>query len=1364
MANQSVLELAVGTGKWDAGLKKAKSALDNFTQANGGLQQALDKESQKMQKFVQMMGGMESTAKTAKGQMNDYKGTIEQLTMQYNRMSEAQKKTIGQDYLQAIEQMKQKYQSVNEEIQEMNRSLNNVKLPDMKDGGGGLFSGLGDKMSGALQVFAGNMLTKAAGAVANLGSEMYGMVQQGIELAKQGEGIRIAFERLGRGDILDGLRQATHGTVTDLELMKAAVKFNDFKLPLDELGTMLAFAQQKAKDTGQSVDYMVDSIVTGLGRKSLMILDNLGLSATEVKERMAETGDMTKAVGAIIREQMAKAGDYVETAADRAAQANVSLQNKMEELGRKFAPVEEASSQLWTSMKIGILDIIGGPLATLLNQLTEAGRLKNMLNNMNGEPGSGNTKVDQQVKKLNVIKKAGGSDYIFNSTLNGMLEDYNRQIAALDAKIKDTKKLSPDQQASKFVRDEVQKMSEQMKALGMMRDQLAAGAKELSKPVDVKIETKGAEQNVDSLKVKLIELEAQRKKAIAAGDTDLSKNLLKQINQTKADIKWLGGSVSASTTHKATPQGTAANKVKEAERIYAETLLKNSIRLDEGMDTTLEYKKRELSAQERLFDAYNDAYATYQDPAYKKASTEAAEKIRKLAGEVKAASDAQEAARKSARELDAAQRKLADAQQKLAEARATGSATAVYKAQQEVDKRQKVVEQVQYVADVKAGKMPTLPENMKAEMVVTANTDEAVRALQAIQGIKIDSKSFTVSTDDANAMARLREIRGIKIAPKSFTVSTDDANAMARLREIRGIKIAPKSFTVSTDDADAMARLREIDGVTIDNKTFSVSVNDADTLAKVREIVGVTIDDKTMTVTATTDEAVRALQAIQGIKIDSKSFTVSTDDANAMARLREIRGIKIAPKSFTVSTDDANAMARLREIRGIKIAPKSFTVSTDDADAMARLREIDGVTIDNKTFSVSVNDADTLAKVREIVGVTIDDKTMTVTATTDEAVRALQAIQGVMIQPKSFDISTDNDEALAKVSEIDGVTIGPKTFTVTADDEDVLAKLREILAKLSEIQGVTIDTKTFTISTDNEEALAKVREIQDLTIDPKTVKIVQDVSTHGEKSSFDNLVETVQAEIKFDQMKVDETALHTLLQAALQNGLDGLALSYEGIQEKIAKGIDIPDSTWEELYDEINEKLKAMGIDPIQIPIETVGKDVKAITKAASMAADAVGNIGAAFNAIEDPAAKVMGTVLQAIASIALGFAQASASPAVTSTGWGWLAWLGAGTAALATTVATVHSLTGYAEGGIIKGNSYSGDNIGGLVDGSQLVGLNAGEVVLNAAQQNTLAQNLQGVGGNTVNVVGRIRGTDIILSVDRTLSLEGKQLLTWGR
>lgn len=371
---KSVLELAVGTGQWDAGLRKAKSALDNFTQSQGGLQQALEKDSENLRKFVSMMGGMESKAKTAKGQMNDYKSTIEQLTMQYNRMTEAQKNTIGQDYLQSIEQMKQKYHAVSEEIQEMNRSLNNVKLPDMKDGGGGLLAGLGDKMSGALQVFAGNMLTKG---VSMLTSELTDSVQESIELARQGEGIRIAFERIGRGDLLGELRQATHGTITDLELMKAAVRFDDFKLPLDQLGTMLAFAQQKAKDTGQSFDYMVDSIVTGLGRQSPKILDNLGLSITEIHQKTKETGDMTKAVGEIIREQMEKAGDYVETAADRAARATVDTKNRMEELGRSAMPVAEEFSTAWHEIRNGAMTIVMPVLKTLADSFRDIREILN---------------------------------------------------------------------------------------------------------------------------------------------------------------------------------------------------------------------------------------------------------------------------------------------------------------------------------------------------------------------------------------------------------------------------------------------------------------------------------------------------------------------------------------------------------------------------------------------------------------------------------------------------------------------------------------------------------------------------------------------------------------------------------------------------------------------------------------------------------------------------------------------------------------------------------------------------------------------------------------------------------------------------
>ena len=481
----SILRLKVESAEYDNKLKQATNGLTRYAdqcRKVGGTLEVVEKETLE---YVRAIGQMDTTSRTATGKLAEMKKTFVELSAQYKQMTDAEKASpFGKALSKSLDELKPRIMEAKRQLDDINKSISGASSSI----GGGLFSGLDDKMSGAIQVFAGNMLTKAAGAVASLGSEMYGMVQQGIELAKQGEGIRIAFERLGRGDILQGLREATHGTVTDLELMKAAVKFNDFKLPLDEMGTMLAFAQQKAKDTGQSVDYLVESIVNGLGRKSLMILDNLGLSATEVKEKMKETGDMTKAVGAIIREQMTKAGDYVETAADRAAQANVSLQNKMEELGRKFAPVEEASSQLWTSMKIGILDIIGGPLATLLNQLTEAGRLKNMLNDMNGEPGSGNTKVDNQLKKLNVIKKAGGSDYIFNSTLNGMMEDYNRQIMAIDAQIKNGGKPVGGGSGSS---QDVRYLQQKMDALKVMRDQLAAGAKELSKPIIIETNTGG---------------------------------------------------------------------------------------------------------------------------------------------------------------------------------------------------------------------------------------------------------------------------------------------------------------------------------------------------------------------------------------------------------------------------------------------------------------------------------------------------------------------------------------------------------------------------------------------------------------------------------------------------------------------------------------------------------------------------------------------------------------------------------------------------------------------------------------------------------------------------------------------------------
>ena len=120
--------------------------------------------------------------------------------------------------------------------------------------------------------------------------------------------------------------------------MTAAVQANDFRIPLEDLGKYLEFAQLKAQQTGQSVDYMTNSIVTGLGRKSPLILDNLGISAAEISEKTKETGDFMKAVAEIVDTQLAAAGETYISAADRAAQKTVELQNAQKALGDEILP------------------------------------------------------------------------------------------------------------------------------------------------------------------------------------------------------------------------------------------------------------------------------------------------------------------------------------------------------------------------------------------------------------------------------------------------------------------------------------------------------------------------------------------------------------------------------------------------------------------------------------------------------------------------------------------------------------------------------------------------------------------------------------------------------------------------------------------------------------------------------------------------------------------------------------------------------------------------------------------------------------------------------------------------------------------
>lgn len=170
-----------------------------------------------------------------------------------------------------------------------------------------------NKSKGDIDDF-GNSVLKAGGILAGLFAikEAGEFALEVSKIAGAAEGVEDAFNELD-GITLSGLRKAVDGTVDDITLMQSAVKAENFKIPLEKLGKFFEFATKRATQTGESVNYLVESIINGIGRKSSLVLDNLGISASELQEEIKKVGDFGVAAGNIIEREMGKMGNVAET-------------------------------------------------------------------------------------------------------------------------------------------------------------------------------------------------------------------------------------------------------------------------------------------------------------------------------------------------------------------------------------------------------------------------------------------------------------------------------------------------------------------------------------------------------------------------------------------------------------------------------------------------------------------------------------------------------------------------------------------------------------------------------------------------------------------------------------------------------------------------------------------------------------------------------------------------------------------------------------------------------------------------------------------------------------------------------------------
>ena len=127
-------------------------------------------------------------------------------------------------------------------------------------------------------------------------------IKHTAQISGQLKGVEVSFKNLakgigGTGDTLGKLQKATGGTVSNLDLMTQAN--NAMLLSVfesnDQMAEAFDIAQRLGTALGKDTLFGVESLVTGMGRQSKMMLDNLGImiDIDEANENYAKANNLS---------------------------------------------------------------------------------------------------------------------------------------------------------------------------------------------------------------------------------------------------------------------------------------------------------------------------------------------------------------------------------------------------------------------------------------------------------------------------------------------------------------------------------------------------------------------------------------------------------------------------------------------------------------------------------------------------------------------------------------------------------------------------------------------------------------------------------------------------------------------------------------------------------------------------------------------------------------------------------------------------------------------------------------------------------------------------------------------------------------
>lgn len=266
--------------------------------------------------------------------------------------------------------------------------------------------------------------------------------------------------------------------------------------------------------------------------------------------------------------------------------------------------------------------------------------------------------------------------------------------------------------------------------------------------------------------------------------------------------------------------------------------------------------------------------------------------------------------------------------------------------------------------------------------------------------------------------------------------------------------------------------------------------------------------------------------------------------------------------------------------------------------------------------------------------------------------------------------------------------------------------------------------------------------------------------------SLNNEMEALQRDLYFLKVRIGvEVPPPIEVKKAIKPMAEQLQESFDDMQKYLKEHplqVQADPKRLEELTQKMEDFEKIKGLGNVDLGnFEGVRKAMTDIQGIANPTAQGFAAAGTACQALggamqqlgSDSAAAKAGLVMAAIGQLALSLATAMTDAAKQS----WITWLAFGISGTAQLVSMVATISQFATGGIVGGNSKSGDRV--------LARVNSGEMILNAAQQAQLFAIANGRMQPTVNtdvlaglmaggaggvkagsVVGKIRGRDIVL------------------